>query len=45
MVDFYELVKKYYVMGIYTPSDLDDFVAAGKITEVEKGQILASKPD
>lgn len=36
MVDFYELVKKYYVMGIYAPSDL---------TEVENGQILASKPE
>lgn len=45
MVDFYELVKKYYVMGIYESSDLDDFVKAGKITEVEKGQILASKPE
>lgn len=45
MVDYYELVKKYYVMGIYAPSNLDDFVAASKITAVEKGQILASKPE
>lgn len=45
MPNYFDLAKKYYVIGIYTPSDLDDFVAAGKITEVEKGQILASKPE
>lgn len=45
MPNYFDLAKKYYVMGIYATSDLDDFVKAGKITEVEKGQILASDPE
>lgn len=35
-MDMGDLVVKYFKMGIYAPSDL---------TEVEKGQILASKPE
>ena len=37
-------IKKYYVADLYTESNLDTFVQAGMITEVQKGQILASKP-
>ena len=38
-----ELIKKYYLMGLYTVSDLDLFVKVNWITEEQKAEIIASK--
>ena len=40
---WYELIKKYYFMGLYTVSDLDLFVKVNWITEEQKQEIIASK--
>ena len=40
---WYELIKRYYMMGIYTESDLDLFEQVSWITEEQKQEIIASK--
>ena len=40
---WYELIKRYYMMGLYTESDLDVFVQVSWITEEQKQEIIASK--
>lgn len=35
----FDLIKKYYRMGIYTDQDLETFVAAGQITQ-EQAEII-----
>ena len=40
---WYELIKRYYMMGLYTESDLDLFVQVSWITEEQKQEIIASK--
>ena len=40
---WYELIKKYYIMGLYIESDLDLFVQVNWITEVQKTEIITSK--
>ena len=40
---WYDLIKRYYMMGLYTESDLDLFVQVSWITEEEKQEIMASK--
>lgn len=40
---WYELIKKYYMMGLYTESNLDLFVQVSWITEEQKQEIIASK--
>ena len=39
----YELIKRYYMMGLYTESDLDLFEQVSWITEEQKQEIIASK--
>lgn len=39
----YKWIKKFYLMGLYTDSNLDVFVRSGDITEEEKQEIIASK--
>ena len=40
---WYELIKRYYIIGLYTESDLDLFVQVSWITEEQKQEIMASK--
>ena len=40
---WYELIKKYYMMGLYTESDLDLFVQVSWITAEQKQEIIESK--
>lgn len=40
---WYELIKRYYMMGLYTESDLGLFVQVNWITEEQKQEIIASK--
>lgn len=40
---WYELIKRYYMMGLYTGSDLDLFEQVSWITEEQKQEIIASK--
>lgn len=40
---WYELIKRYYMMELYTESDLDLFVQVNWITEEQKQEIIASK--
>ena len=40
---WYDLIKRYYMMGLYTESDLDLFVQVSWITEEQKAEIIASK--
>ncbi len=35
-----DLIKMYYQMGLFTVADLDIFVMAGYITEIEKQEIM-----
>lgn len=35
----YELIKQYYKLGLYTDADLQVFVTAGYITDVQKAEI------
>ena len=35
----FELIKKYYRMGIYTDKDLETFVAAGQLTREQADEI------
>ena len=39
----YKWVKKFYLMGLYTESNLDVFVRSGDITEEQKQEIISSK--
>lgn len=36
----YETVKEYYRKGLFTQSDISNFVSIGWITEAEQNQIL-----
>lgn len=38
-----EYIEKYYLMGLYTDSDLDIFVAAGMLTVADENEIKAAK--
>lgn len=38
----YSYIKEYYLLGLYTSSNLDVFVNAKWITEEEKQQILSN---
>ena len=40
---WYDLIKRYYMMGLYTESDLDLFVQVSWITDEQKQEIIASK--
>ncbi|AQS09697.1 hypothetical protein CLOBY_18280 [Clostridium saccharobutylicum] len=40
---WYEIIKQYYRLGLYTSSDLDVFVQAKWITEDEKAEIIGNK--
>ena len=40
---WYELIKRYYMMGLYTESDLDLSDQVSWITEEQKQEIIASK--
>ena len=40
---WYDLIKRYYMIGLYTESDLDLFVQVIWITEEQKQEIIASK--
>ena len=40
---WYELIKRYYMMGLYTESDLDLFVQVSWITVEQKQEIIESK--
>ena len=40
---WYETIKKYYIQGIYTESNLETFVVAKMITPEQKQEIIASK--
>ena len=40
---WYDLIKRYYMMGLYTESDLDLFVQVSWITVEQKQEIIASK--
>lgn len=39
----YKFIKKYYLMGLYSDTDLDIFVTSRDITEAQKVEIIASK--
>ena len=39
----FELIKKYYRMGIYTDGDLETFVAAGQLTREQADEIKGAK--
>lgn len=42
----YDMIKGYYMQGIYTDEQLEDpFVKAGYITEAEKDEIIQAKKD
>lgn len=42
----YDMIKEYYMQGIYTEEQLEDpFVKAGYITEAEKDEIIQAKKD
>lgn len=38
-----EYIEKYYLIGLYTDSDLDVFVTAEMLTEDEENEIKATK--
>ena len=40
---WYELIKRYYMIGLYTESDLDLFVQVSWITDEQKQEIISSK--
>jgi uncharacterized XkdX family phage protein len=40
---YYTFIKKYYLMGLYTDTNLDVFVGAKMITTEQKAEIIASK--
>ncbi len=37
----YDIIKKYYDMGLYTDEDLETFVEAGYITQEQADEIRA----
>ncbi|MEG1204984.1 MAG: XkdX family protein [Angelakisella sp.] len=39
----YDLIKKYYKMGIYTDADLDMYVKSGTITQAQADEIKGVK--
>lgn len=39
----FELIQKYYRMGIYTDKDLETFVAAGQLTREQAETIKGAK--
>lgn len=39
----FELIRKYYHMGIYNDKDLETFVAAGQITQEQAKTIKGAK--
>lgn len=39
----YELIKKYFLDGLFSETDLDLFVQAGWATEEQKKEIISSK--
>lgn len=39
----YKWIKKFYLLGLYTDSNLDVFLASKDITEEQKAEIIASK--
>ena len=39
----YKFIKKYYLMGLYSDTDLDIFVTSKDISESQKTEIIASK--
>lgn len=39
----YELIKKYFVSGLFSETDLDLFVQAGWITEEQKKELISNK--
>ena len=39
----FELIKKYYRMGIYTDKDLETFVGAGQVTREQADEIREAK--
>ena len=39
----FELIKKYYRMGIYTDKDLETFVGAGQLTREQADEIRGVK--
>nr|DAL52998.1 MAG TPA_asm: hypothetical protein [Caudoviricetes sp.] len=39
----FSYIKEYYLLGLYTESNLDVFVNARWITEEQKQEIIASK--
>ncbi|WP_083389931.1 XkdX family protein [Angelakisella massiliensis] len=39
----FELIKKYYRMGIYTDKDLETFVGAGQLTREQADEIREAK--
>ena len=39
----YKYIKEYYLLGLYTESNLDVFVKARWITEEQKEEIINSK--
>ncbi len=38
----FSYIKEYYKMGLYTATDLDVFVSAKMITEMEKQDIMSA---
>lgn len=40
---WYETIKNYYLKGMYTDAQLETFVKAGMITEVQANEIKSSK--
>ena len=40
---WYELIKEYYNLGLYSDEDLDIFVRSKYITEEQKQEIINSK--
>lgn len=39
----YKFIKKYYLMELYSDTDLDVFVTSKDISEAQKAEIIASK--
>lgn len=39
----YELIKKYFLDGLFSETDLDLFVQAGWVTEEQKKELIYSK--
>lgn len=39
----YKLIKKYFLNGLFSETDLDLFVQAGWVTEEQKKELISSK--